>query len=426
MGNKNRLKRGRLAILLAIALMGGSHAQLPEMSNVLRDKVPLFMHGVYFFAGENGTVNVDLVHQVRYDALQFIKEGELYKGRYELAVQVAEKSGDVLTTRVLTRLVEAPYYEETLSFRDFDSATQRFKLEPGAYIFSLALTDGTSKKTARQEISVKVPKMKRDKFALSSMMFGEYVGVDSLSRGRWRAFASDMVNEGVKTVDVHFDLYPAPGDSTATIHWELKGSEKKYHKSGMMAVVLHDTAQKVELPVDIADLPGGGYEFKVEVSNGHDKIKRKRTLVIHIEGLSLYITDLDEAIKMLAHIAKGEEVKRITKAKGSGKLDAFIAYWDKMDPTPGTPTNEVMDEYYRRTSWANRHYGKHRPGWITDRGRIYILFGPPSEVTRRPFEMSEHPIEVWFYNRYNRNFVFMDENGYGEYRLLTENYDLYY
>lgn len=426
MGNRIKVKAGRLAVFLSLVLMGVSHAQLPEMSNILREKVPLFMHGLYFFAGDSGAVHVDLVHQIRYDALQFLKDHDSYTGRYELAVQVADLNGDVLTTRVFSRQVRVAYYEETLSIRDFDSATQAFMLKPGKYIFSLALTDAASKKTARREVPVKVPRISRKKLALSSLVFGERVGADSLSPGHWRAFASNLVNQGVNEIAVHFDVYSPAADSLANVQWELKGSEKKNQRKGRLPVPLTGAKTAVELPINLLGLPGGAYELKLEVRTDQGKVKSKRDLVIHIEGLSFYITDLDEAIEMLAHIADGKEVKRMKKAKGHDRLEAFLKYWEKMDPTPGTPVNEVMDEYYRRTSWANRHYGKHRKGWITDRGRIYILFGPPDEVTRRPFEMSEHPIEVWFYNRYNRDFVFIDENGYGEYRLLTENYDLYY
>src|SRR6202034_441218 len=55
-------------------------------------------------------------------------------------------------------------------------------------------------------------------------------------------------------------------------------------------------------------------------------------------------------------------------------------FWLRRDPTPGTVGNEFKDEHYRRIAYANEHFASQIPGWKTDRGRIYITFGPPDEI----------------------------------------------
>ena len=70
------------------------------------------------------------------------------------------------------------------------------------------------------------------------------------------------------------------------------------------------------------------------------------------------------------------------------RLEFVTQFWERRDPTPGTPQNEFKDEYYRRVAYANQHYAVGEPtnkaGWQTARGRIYILFGPPDEIDSHP------------------------------------------
>jgi hypothetical protein len=58
-------------------------------------------------------------------------------------------------------------------------------------------------------------------------------------------------------------------------------------------------------------------------------------------------------------------------------------------------------------------------------GMIFILFGPPSNIERHPFEIDYKPYEIWYYYELNREFVFVDETGFGEYRLVSPIYDLH-
>jgi GWxTD domain-containing protein len=72
-------------------------------------------------------------------------------------------------------------------------------------------------------------------------------------------------------------------------------------------------------------------------------------------------------------------------------------FWERRDPTPGTARNEFRDEHYRRIAYANQRFpGTNMPGWRTDRGRTYIMFGPPDEIESHPAG-EPFPYEVWRY-----------------------------
>ena len=91
--------------------------------------------------------------------------------------------------------------------------------------------------------------------------------------------------------------------------------------------------------------------------------------------------------------------------------DQFIeAFWQRRDPTPDTEENEFKEEHYRRIAYANEHFAAGIPGWKTDRGRIYIVFGPADEIESHPSggsyerpmeegggETSTFPFEQWRY-----------------------------
>jgi GWxTD domain-containing protein len=127
--------------------------------------------------------------------------------------------------------------------------------------------------------------------------------------------------------------------------------------------------------------------------------------------------NLDKAVEQLQYIARGGELKKLKKLEGEEKLEAFKAFWREKDPSPGTDSNELMEEYYRRIEYSDQNFGGFREGWKTDRGMIYTLLGPPSEVERHPFDSDAKPYEIWTYYTINRYFLFVDHTGLGDYRL---------
>jgi len=98
---------------------------------------------------------------------------------------------------------------------------------------------------------------------------------------------------------------------------------------------------------------------------------------------------------------------------------AFIKeFWERRDPTPGTEINEFKDRYFQRIDEANRLFKEgSTPGWLQDRGRIYITIGPPDnrETYPRGVDFYGFPQEVWWYGFFP--VVFIDEDWSGNYRL---------
>ncbi len=110
-------------------------------------------------------------------------------------------------------------------------------------------------------------------------------------------------------------------------------------------------------------------------------------------------------------IITDEEAKAFKLLSNEEERENFIeSFWQRRDPTPDTAENEFKEEHYRRIAYANEHFPAGIPGWKTDRGRIYIVFGPPDEIESHPSggsyerpmeegggETSTFPFEQWRY-----------------------------
>lgn len=136
------------------------------------------------------------------------------------------------------------------------------------------------------------------------------------------------------------------------------------------------------------------------------------------------------------YIISDDEKRAFYKLTTDEEREQFIEqFWRRRDPDPDTDENEYKEEYYERIAYANEHFSSGKPGWMTDRGRIYIRFGKPNEIeshpTGGPYERPSYhgggntvtyPFEVWFY-RYIEGvgsgieIEFVDPTSSGEYRI---------
>ncbi|MGA2362814.1 MAG: GWxTD domain-containing protein [Candidatus Aminicenantales bacterium] len=113
------------------------------------------------------------------------------------------------------------------------------------------------------------------------------------------------------------------------------------------------------------------------------------------------------------------EERRTFLSLPAEKRKEFIQdFWARRDPTPGTPKNEYKEEYFRRIEQANHLFsGGGSPGWLQDRGRVYITLGPPDTRETYPRGMTFYglPTEIWWYGFFS--IIFVDERWVDDYRL---------
>jgi TonB family protein len=128
----------------------------------------------------------------------------------------------------------------------------------------------------------------------------------------------------------------------------------------------------------------------------------------------------------VVYIITAQERAAFKKLATDDERDHFIEqFWQQRDPTPGTAENEFKEEHYRRIAYSSRFSATSLSGWQTDRGRIYILYGPPDEIESHPSgESGSAPFEEWLYNHIEGVgdriiFTFTDTQRNGEYHMTV-------
>jgi len=139
-----------------------------------------------------------------------------------------------------------------------------------------------------------------------------------------------------------------------------------------------------------------------------EKQKKQNAKSMRRELETSYKKWLDQDVRW---IITDDERKAFMQLSNNEERDQFIeAFWQRRNPNPDSEDNEFKDEHYRRIEYANEHFPAGKPGWMTDRGRIYIVYGPADEIDSHPSggtyerpmeegggETSTYPFEDWRY-----------------------------
>ncbi len=143
---------------------------------------------------------------------------------------------------------------------------------------------------------------------------------------------------------------------------------------------------------------------------------------IYSEFFSLSEEELDAVFEKSKYIASTSEINQFENLSDADAKREFLHnFWSKRDTDPSTPRNEYFEKYFKRIEYANKNFNSIKtPGWKTDRGRVYIEYGAPSEIDRYPSSQNSKPYEIWTYNDIEGGveFVFGDLIGLSNYQLL--------
>ena len=132
----------------------------------------------------------------------------------------------------------------------------------------------------------------------------------------------------------------------------------------------------------LKDLKKSKKEVPAEKKELTDQERKDRLKSFKTEVSKTYKNWLDQDVR---YIITPEEEQAFKLLATDEERDSFIeSFWLRRDPTPDTEENEFREEHYRRIQYANEHYAAGIPGWRTDRGRIYIVWGPPDETDSHP------------------------------------------
>lgn len=412
-----KISKMNLILISSLILIFGSNLNAQENEKLL----PRFDYEVVSFPGrEFQDARTHVYVWVRNTHLQFVTMDSVYSARYQINIGVENKKGASVLTEDKTYSVSERSYAVTIDPKAQRIHRYEILLPPGEYLFQFRLLDLKSTRSRSQERKKTVRTFERNKLEVSDVLFVTESDTGSIkSENVIPSFRVPLQEK----IFVYAEVISPANASTIKIESTLrqKGGKDRFNFS--QDLIPKNEITKVFLQVNKESMVRGENQLYLKVTNeGQSKAVRKDLRFVAgieaFEGLPV-----DDMIGPLLYVTDGDDWKKLIKASDEESDSVFQAFWDKRDPSPGSPENELFNEFYKRVDLTNRNFAYSRKGgWKTDRGRVFIVFGPPDRIEHStPLRYTQGDYEVWYYNELREKFVFYDEYGFGDFRLVSGN-----
>ena len=165
-------------------------------------------------------------------------------------------------------------------------------------------------------------------------------------------------------------------------------------------------------------IPLGRADLVVAAVAGGGSLKAETPFVVSLSDQWI-ITNFDQMLSLLRYFDRQDLVAKLRSAPPDQRPGLWRDFWKTTDPVPMTPENEALDEYFRRVQIANQRFQESAdPGWLTDRGEVFITLGEPDEVVDLRGDVSRDAMTIrWNYIQLRVSLLFRDESGFGRFRL---------
>ncbi|HQH55687.1 MAG TPA: GWxTD domain-containing protein [Candidatus Marinimicrobia bacterium] len=405
--------------LLVCGLLTVALAQEPaDFRGNVEPEIPNFIYDVSITPiVTRDSIKIDIIIKVPYSAIQFIKKDTIFIGKYEISVMLLDEKEVNAISKIWTKTLQTKKFEETHSNELYDINKLTYKVKPSDYSLTIGVMDLDTRKTTHRKRELKLKNYYKKSITLSSINIIEDIVADSSGDSTDVSALTGTLSNKSEKFDISFFVLSNGGKGT--IKYSIYNMNKKVVLENKIDHNFKKGVEYQRISIPRQKLSYSKYRLVLTVKIGSEEVTAEKIIQIRWTGMSDMINNLDEAIEQLRYIARGDVISKMKKASGEEKKNLFLEFWRERDPTPGTEENELMNEYYRRVAFANQNFSGYLEGWKTDMGMVYILFGPPNDIERHPFEIQTKPYEVWYYYELNRTFIFVDETGFGEYRLIT-------
>ncbi|MCX8051150.1 MAG: GWxTD domain-containing protein [Chlorobi bacterium] len=365
---------------------------------------------------------LDVYVAVPYSLLQFAAAERSFLATYRLDVTVRDSVGRRLAAKSLERTLSQRDATIARGASDAADITQTvFTVPPGSYRVEIVVSDKLSNRQWRTDRRAAIPDWSRQQIGVSGVLI-----VSRIEERNRRYVITPYVGDDISSLGegffVFFEAYSPPSRQLWGRCRVLDSNQSVYATSWQQ--LRTDSTGRVQhflrIVLPTAKIPQGQYRIAVEVGTDTNRIvaTSERRIELRYGVSSSVFTDIGRAIRQLRYIATEAEIdSMLAKPTDAERRAAFEQFWKEHDPTPGTLRNEAFEEYYARIEYANRNFRSYTEGWLTDMGMVYIVLGEPSSVERRINPYDNRSIIIWTYSRLNRRYVFVDNTGFGDYRL---------
>lgn len=431
------MKKVLLLILLIIISINLFAQKRNNFDKRNYDKRNYFTYGVSSFVDaivvpidKNDSAEVNVVFKILYDALSFtqvnpLENPEPFRAIAEVEIVISDDQGIIRGRLPWKDTLFVKNNEITNSKDLYLEGTVNKRLAPGNYKISFDLIDKIKQNDDKKEFDIKIPNKTN---AIYKATFGEIINKDG--KLLFKPFIWDnKVNFSSKNIDVicikenentndkyfysikkieskSLDYKGDSVDYTAEANLMFNKNIEFNTDSRMWEIITIPNSNKVlvnfKLPAQ--DLTPGTYNLTVFNESNTSKLETK----FEVEWIDIPVSllDFDYSYKILYYLLTDDEFDNLSSGSDNEIKKKMSEFWQKKDPTIGTPFNEAIEQYYKRVDYSffNFQSIKERDGARTARGKIYILFGKPDEIFNQFVDGKSQ--EIWTYSRLNKKFFF--------------------
>lgn len=400
----------------------GFSSRRPDPTNGL----PAYVFKTYPFFISGDSARVEVRFGIVNDVLQFVQEAaHRFDAAYEVELVAYDEHRELVAHRSWRRSLQCASFDETNSRMVLNEERATFRLPVGNYELLLIVTDLDSRKRLRRSYPLELQPFSGDQLAVSAVVLA--------NRTPTLAFLDSVQIDflhtpyaGAREQSVYFEIYNTSPREEIDLDYAIQNWRGELLESWQARVVAESNTLRVcESLAGKVRHPG---RQRLVIKAVADQRSANATLDYHalpsqLEGEQAGQPTAESAqvpVESLRYVCRKQDFNRITAANGAFRDSLVAAFWQERDPTSGTAANELREEFHRRVSYASRRFavqGIDRAGWETDRGRLYIVFGPPREHFYRLGENGASPYEIWYYPDLHRYFLFRDKSGSGDFQL---------
>ena len=362
---------------------------------------------------------IDIHINIPYSSIQFLKKKNFFEANYELTFTIQTQNN------IPINRLSKQYIAKVDDFNDTHSSLVTDMIKESLILFNedskllVELMDLDTRKIFRKEIDISLDDFINDE-VISDLILVNLNKVNLLFNNGFPVIPP-MISDIDTSINIFYEAISRK-KLFNFIHYRISSTSNETILLDSIEILDSNLVFKDILNIPISNKIKSNFNVQLSFNKIDEESSNQFISSIMIKsnfmGMTSYINDIDEAIEQMRYIAFTDELKKIFKNKNIKKEDKLLEFWKKRDPTPETKENELMNEYYRRVSFANSQFQTWQKGWKTSMGMIFILFGPPDNIEKNMSDINGREYQRWNYIRINRSFTFLDYNGFGEFELL--------
>jgi len=353
--------------------------------------------------------------------LTFQRRGAEFVAEYHVEASFRADSTSLAPVRQIgsDEQVRVRNFQETLRTDESVIFQQFVLLPPGVYYIMAMVRDRNGPAFARAERADTAPR-----FAARAMT--KPIAVYAAEgRPERRAFPKLVVNPratlpyGPDSMRFYLERYGAPPGGGPIVARVVDVANHEVWRDSVPLTGASDLSSATIVVVP-AKLPVGQAELQALPSGGGDTTRTRFLVSFSNQWV---ITNFDEMMSLLRYFPRQDWVDSLRRASAARRPDVWREFWKATDPVPMTPENEAIDDYFRRVQQANiRFQDEGGPGWLTERGEVFITLGEPDEMLDLSNGIDRNGVRVvrWTYASERLVLYFQDQTGFSRYRLTPQ------